>query len=1661
MFKKLLINFRKNRKTRLIGIIAIIAIIAPLAINTLLNSVRVKADSFFKLDEGYGTTSAANDSSGAVSAGSITGAIWKTDDMCFDGKCLYFDGDGDFVSFADDADLDFAGSDSFSLMGWFRHSHFTHSVDIDHEDGTNSEYDSAETDSGDLSVSSTAALNGTGYGLSVNIDDTNSIYGQYDLISANTSGVLRARFYLDPNSVTMANFDLFSMLYIYNSSSQPILQLDLAYNDTDGYALRPVAQNDSGGGETISYQAITDSPHVFEVELKRAINNSSSDGSLTFWVDGSLIWSKNTIDNYDRFFDFYRTRFGAPVGLDAGTLGTFYLDELEIYTDVPQTILAKYETTGGDGGYKVYFENDGDVVCGIDNDNSGFPSDSVSSTTANYDNNRWHHFACVKNGSGSLSLYVDTLPVGTDSSITSSTLVNNDSFYIGIDGDGASNDYQGFIDEIKVYRSAKTASEIKGDYVKSSTLGGTSASFGIKDQSYLSDGLVGYWEMDEISTETSLEDLSGNNNDGNINLWGGGNTATASARLTGKFGGGIDFDGVDDFVSVPYSSVFNINDELTLSFWVNPDSSSPLSAQYAIGHGWHYYVYFNGSSNEFKVMLRNSSGEYEFFGSDFNVPQSEWTHLSVTFKNRLVSFYVNGQLKKTGNFTTDLLYDTAGNPVTIGAYHQGTFPNHTGEFEGKLDDARIYNRALSPAEVANLYNWAPGPVAHWKLDENAGTNAYDSSGNGNNSTTWTGDVSWATGKSGSGLYFDGDDDVVRIAESTSTDLGSVSASLTVEAWFKTSANYSDSAVIVTKCLDCSTYVWPFSLFLTSEEHVRFYDSSTWVTSTSAYNDGKWHHAAGVKDVSSNTFSLYVDGVLAEQKANSDTNDEHNNADISIGNAGTDSLGYDLYDFNGSIDDVRIYNYARTPSQIVQDMNAGHPAPGSPVGSSLGEWSFDEGYGDTANNTGNGGTSLNGNMAGTGGSCPGAAACPTWTNEGKYGKALSFDGGDYVSMGDVDVLDFDYNQPFSFSFWLKPDNFDNYRTFISKRNGSYVGYWFGYHNGDGHIAFNQINTTVSNTRGSSWVNSPPAGTWTHVILTNNGVDDDGILLYYNGILQNKSSTVDTLTATTKNDSNFTIGVDSFTSSSDYYDGLIDDVKIYNFVLTPDQVKLSYNQGQMAVMGSLSTDSSGNASWSATDSHCPPGQTTSCTGPVGWWKLDEGNGTYAYDSSGNDFTSTLYNNIPRTIGKYGGALQTLDDDVVQYAETSDHDELDFDNTQDYTISAWVKFGPTGNYYLFARKIGDSPTRGYYLGAYSKDDIWCSYRYDLNIDEANATVPDNEWHYLTCLMDRNGTITGTSGLYIYVDGVQKDSDTSLQAINGVNTGGLRIGDNSSSFEGNSQIDNLKIYNYARTPAQIAWDMNRGAPIAQYDFDECSGTTLNDVAPKSDKDSAGYDGTIYPGTLAQTEVGDCLTNADTLWYDGRTGKYSSSLALDGSDDYVGVPDNDVFSFGNASSSRPFTLSAWIKANNWSQNVILAKSDHTTGNQKREYLMFVTGEDYLVLNLYDETTDGYIGQTSNVTVPTGTWQHLLATYDGSATSAGIKLYLDGELVSSTAGSSGSFTALNNTASALMIGANIDSTGNNANRFWGQIDDVRIYNYELTAQQIKLLYNENSAVRFE
>ncbi len=138
-------------------------------------------------------------------------------------------------------------------------------------------------------------------------------------------------------------------------------------------------------------------------------------------------------------------------------------------------------------------------------------------------------------------------------------------------------------------------------------------------------------------------------------------------------------------------------------------------------------------------------------------------------------------------------------------------------------------------------------------------------------------------------------------------------------------------------------------------------------------------------------------------------------------------------------------------------------------------------------------------------------------------------------------------------------------------------------------------------------------------------------------------------------------------------------------------------------------------------------------------------------------------------------------------------------------------------------------------------------------------------------------------------------------------------------------------------------------------------------------------------------------------------SMSFNGTSDFINLGDSDNFSFGNGVTDSPFSFSAWINMTDASNFMLLTKSDSTP----REYVFYTAGNDKLYFILYDNggNTD-YIGRRYDTALTSfeNQWVHLTATYDGSSSTTGIKIYLNGTRVDDTDVSGGSYTAMTNTS---------------------------------------------------
>src|SRR5258705_1061719 len=237
---------------------------------------------------------------------------------------------------------------------------------------------------------------------------------------------------------------------------------------------------------------------------------------------------------------------------------------------------------------------------------------------------------------------------------------------------------------------------------------------------------------------------------------------------------------------------------------------------------------------------------------------------------------------------------------------------------------RLAAVVLSVVSVFSFPAHAAGLTAGYGFSEGSGTTTADVSGNGI-AGTLVNAPAWVAGKNGTGLSFNG--------SSTYVDLGNPAAlqltgSMTLSAWVLETANVGDDGQIVAKSdggagwqLKSSpdTGVRTFAVRLVSSTGAIVQRYSRTVRSLNT-----WYYVTGVYDAAARTLNIYVNGALDNGVLNGTVGTSQRNATVNA-NLGRRTGGFFI---RGTIDDVRLYGRALTPTEILDDMNNPVAAPPS-------------------------------------------------------------------------------------------------------------------------------------------------------------------------------------------------------------------------------------------------------------------------------------------------------------------------------------------------------------------------------------------------------------------------------------------------------------------------------------------------------------------------------------------------------------------------------------------------------------------------------------------------------------------------------------------------------------------------------------------------------------
>jgi glucose/arabinose dehydrogenase len=196
---------------------------------------------------------------------------------------------------------------------------------------------------------------------------------------------------------------------------------------------------------------------------------------------------------------------------------------------------------------------------------------------------------------------------------------------------------------------------------------------------------------------SSVTDASGNGNNG---------TLVAVTRTgAGRFGSALVFNGTNALVTIPDSNSLDLTTAMTLEAWVYPTASG----------GWRDVIY-KGPNDQYYLEGSSFGSGAPAVGGNFSpsplyslggqLPLSTWSHLAATYDNAVLRLYVDGvqvaSRLQTGPIQTSTGALTLGGDLLYGQY-----------FAGRIDEVRIYGRALSQAEIQQDMQTAValGPVA--------------------------------------------------------------------------------------------------------------------------------------------------------------------------------------------------------------------------------------------------------------------------------------------------------------------------------------------------------------------------------------------------------------------------------------------------------------------------------------------------------------------------------------------------------------------------------------------------------------------------------------------------------------------------------------------------------------------------------------------------------------------------------------------------------------------------------------------------------------------------------------------------------------------------------------------------------------------------------------
>ncbi|MEM9251987.1 MAG: Ig-like domain-containing protein, partial [Planctomycetota bacterium] len=627
----------------------------------------------------------------------------------------------------------------------------------------------------------------------------------------------------------------------------------------------------------------------------------------------------------------------------------------------------------------------------------------------------WYHVA-VTHDAGTVRVYLDGEEIASGQRTVESA---DGALVFGSHKSTTSNYLDGVIDDIRVYNRAMSDLEIEA-------LAGETA---------VDSTLKARWQFEE-GVGLVASDGSGSQN--HLDL------INAAWVEDADHGSAIAFNGAG-YAKSDTPAFDPSTTDLSAGLWVRLDqlpasgNNAALLAQEdgsGTGRSW-LYVDSAGNLNTYLGGTATVAGTH--------LKANRWYHLAVTVESGTVRLYLDGSEVASASRTIE----SSDGKMVLGAHKDQA----QSFLDGLIDDAQIYDRALSASEVRTIARPSavdPSLISHWLFEDGSGIEATDSSGRQNHAgltnTAWEDDP-----LRGSVLGFNG---TSSYAESGTLLFDPSTTDFTGSAWVKLDQlPASDGAVIFTQQDDGGGGVGRIWLQITTDGKLYSYLGGTSTYSGKTLQADHWYHVAVTQE--SGMVRFYLDG---QEVARAQQNIEVTNGGFVIGANKTKTSHF----LDGLIDDARVYDRALSASEIEALVN---PAALDPT--LVGYWRFEEGFGSQV-------TDSSGNQNHV------ELTSTAWVDDPDLGSVVYFDGTASTAESQTSALD-PNRTSLSAAAWVRLYDMPSAETFVllSQKDGSGLGRTWLNVNTDGNLR--------TNLGGSDLSGSTPlrAGVWHHVAVTAEG------------------------------------------------------------------------------------------------------------------------------------------------------------------------------------------------------------------------------------------------------------------------------------------------------------------------------------------------------------------------------------------------------------------------------------------------------------------------------------------------------------------------------------------------------------------------------------------------